>query len=130
MKPLMNVIPGLIQRATRTTRDDPNCPPDHAYLNAEAIPLKELTSSKKICVICEICVKINHLKLRDCGKFTAKLSACLREQLQRMAADSVEHGVEAVGAGGGEVVGEADFANEVGFGVDDLSGAAAGVDLA
>ena len=47
-----------------------------------------------------------------------------------MSADCVEHGVEAVGSGGGEVVGEADFADEVGFGVDDLSGAAAGVDLA
>ena len=46
-----------------------------------------------------------------------------------MTFDSVEHGVEAVGSGGREVVGETDFSDEVGFGVDDLPCAAAGIDL-
>ena len=46
-----------------------------------------------------------------------------------MALDGVEHGVEAVGAGRGKVVGEADFTDKVGFGVDDLPCVAARIDL-
>jgi len=46
-----------------------------------------------------------------------------------MALDGVEHGVEAVGAGEGEVIGEAYFADEVRFGVDDLLRAATRIDL-
>ncbi len=46
-----------------------------------------------------------------------------------MGLDRVEHGVQAVGTRRGEVVAEADFPDEIGFGVDDLARRAAGVNL-
>ena len=42
-----------------------------------------------------------------------------------MAFDGAQHGVEAVGAGHGEVVAESDIVDEIGLGVDDLSCGAA-----
>ena len=45
-------------------------------------------------------------------------------QFQRMAADGVEHGMEAVCAGEGKMGGQAYFLDEVRLGIDDLPGAA------